>query len=172
MANEILGQQRILRYGKTRAGLSGPKRSDTVVAVTTKDPRQRTRSGVGVGSKEKAVKNRIESPASAEYLPYAARRDTRRWGRGAEHRHPALGLVVDRLSAGEGYRPFGSPNGGRRGVSVDHRGYARRHVASRLRFVVQASRVRQSQTCTRLACANGRDACSPLARAQTKGAAV
>jgi len=69
MANEILGQQRILRYGKTRAGLSGPKRSDTVVAVTTKDPRQRTRSGVGVGSKEKAVKNRIESPASAEYLP-------------------------------------------------------------------------------------------------------
>jgi hypothetical protein len=60
VANEILGQQRILRYGKTRAGLSGPKRRDMVVAVTTKDPRQRTRSGVGVGSKEKAVKNRIE----------------------------------------------------------------------------------------------------------------
>jgi hypothetical protein len=57
--NEILGQQRILRYGKTKAGLSGPKRKDTVVAVTTRDPRQRTRSGVGVGSKEKAVKNRI-----------------------------------------------------------------------------------------------------------------
>ena len=109
MANEILGQQRILRYGKARAGLSGPKRSDTVVAVTTKDPRQRTRSGVGVGSKEKAVKNRIESPPPAQYLSYAARRDTRRWGRGAEHRHPALGLVVDRLSAGAGYRPFGSP---------------------------------------------------------------
>src|SRR5204862_1365424 len=86
VANEILGQQRILRYGKTRVGLAGPKRSDRVVAVTTKDPRQRTRSGVGVGSREKAVKNRIESPASAEYLPYAARRDTRRWGRGAEHR--------------------------------------------------------------------------------------
>jgi hypothetical protein len=57
--NEILGQQRILRYGKTKAGLSGPKRKDTVVAVTTTDRRQRTRSGVGVGSKEKAVKNRI-----------------------------------------------------------------------------------------------------------------
>jgi hypothetical protein len=26
--NEILGRQRILRYDKTRAGLSGPKRSD------------------------------------------------------------------------------------------------------------------------------------------------
>ena len=57
--NEILGQQRILRYGKTKAGLSGPKRKDTVVAVTTRDPRQRTRSGVGVGSTEKEVKNRI-----------------------------------------------------------------------------------------------------------------
>jgi hypothetical protein len=57
--NEILGHQRILRYGKTKAGLSGPTRKDTVVAVTTGDRRQRTSSGVGVGSKEKAVKNRI-----------------------------------------------------------------------------------------------------------------
>jgi hypothetical protein len=57
---EILGHQRILRYGKTRVGLSGPKRSDTVVAVSTTDPRQRTRSGVGVGSRQRAVKHRIE----------------------------------------------------------------------------------------------------------------
>jgi hypothetical protein len=57
---EILGHQRILRYGKTRVGLSGPKRSDTVVAVSTTDPRQRTRSGVGVGSRQRAVKSRIK----------------------------------------------------------------------------------------------------------------
>lgn len=55
--NEILGRQRILRYGKTRVGLNGPSKSARVIAVTTVDPRQRTRSGVGVGSTEAAVRN-------------------------------------------------------------------------------------------------------------------
>jgi hypothetical protein len=58
--NEILGRQRLLRYGKTRAGLSGPRRSDTVIAVTSRDPRQRTRSGVGVGSTEADVKSGVQ----------------------------------------------------------------------------------------------------------------
>ena len=58
--SEILGHQRILRYGKTRVGLNGPKRSNTVAAVSTTDPGQRTRSGVGVGSRQRAVKNRIK----------------------------------------------------------------------------------------------------------------
>jgi hypothetical protein len=58
--NDILVHQRILRYGKTRVGLDGPKRKNNVVAVTTRDRNQRTRSGVGVGSKERAVKNRVK----------------------------------------------------------------------------------------------------------------
>jgi hypothetical protein len=58
--NEILGRQRLLRYDKTRVGLNGPKRSDKVIAVTTKDPKQRTRSGVGVGSTEAEVKNGVQ----------------------------------------------------------------------------------------------------------------
>ena len=58
--NEILGRQRILRYDKTRVGLNGPKRSNKVIAVSTKDPKQRTRSGVGVGSTEAEVKSGVQ----------------------------------------------------------------------------------------------------------------
>jgi hypothetical protein len=57
VSNEILGHQRLLRYGKTRVALTGPKKTDRVVAVSTKDPSQHTNKGVGVGSKESAVKN-------------------------------------------------------------------------------------------------------------------
>jgi hypothetical protein len=54
--NEILGQQRIMRYGRTRAGFSGAGPGARVVGVTTRARRQRTRSGVGVGSTEAAVR--------------------------------------------------------------------------------------------------------------------
>jgi hypothetical protein len=58
--NEILGRQRVLRYHKTRVGLNGPHRSNRVIGITTKDRRQRTRSGVGVGSTEAEVKDGVQ----------------------------------------------------------------------------------------------------------------
>ena len=58
--NEILGRQRVLRYHKTKVGLNGPHRSNRVIRITTKDRRQRTRSGVGVGSTEAEVKNGVQ----------------------------------------------------------------------------------------------------------------
>lgn len=57
--NEIIGPQRMLRYGRTRAFFGGTRRDAGVVSVATKDRRQRTRSGVGVGSHEGAVRNRL-----------------------------------------------------------------------------------------------------------------
>ena len=59
MPNEILGQVRVMRYGKTQVTLNGTANSSRVISVSTKDRRQRTRSGVGVGSKESAVRNRV-----------------------------------------------------------------------------------------------------------------
>ena len=54
--NEILGRQRIMRYGRTRVGFSGTRRGARVIGITTHDRRQRTRSGVGIGSSEAAVR--------------------------------------------------------------------------------------------------------------------
>jgi hypothetical protein len=54
--NEILGRQRELRYGRTRVYFGGTRRDAGVVSVRTTDRRQRTRTGVGVGSREAAVR--------------------------------------------------------------------------------------------------------------------
>jgi hypothetical protein len=48
--NEIIGRQRMVRYGRTRAYFGGFRRNARVITVSTRDPRQRTRSGVGIGS--------------------------------------------------------------------------------------------------------------------------
>jgi hypothetical protein len=48
--NEIIGRQRAVRYGRTRAFFGGFRRGARVVTINTRDPRQRTRSGVGIGS--------------------------------------------------------------------------------------------------------------------------
>lgn len=58
--NEILGQQRVMRYGKTRVSFSGTRRRSRVITVTTRSRRQRTRSGVGVGSTEAAVRSGVQ----------------------------------------------------------------------------------------------------------------
>ena len=59
LASEFFGRVRIMRYGQTKAFFSGTKRSAEVNAVRTKDREQRTASGVGVGSTEAAVRERI-----------------------------------------------------------------------------------------------------------------
>lgn len=59
LQNEILGRQRMLRYGRTRVFFGGTRRDAGVVSVATKSRRQRTRSRVGVGSHEGAVRNRL-----------------------------------------------------------------------------------------------------------------
>lgn len=48
--NEIIGRQRMVRYGRTRAFFGGFRANARVVTVNTRDRRQRTRSGVGIGS--------------------------------------------------------------------------------------------------------------------------
>jgi hypothetical protein len=58
--NEILGRQRIMRYGRTRVAFNGTRNTSRAIGIDTRDRRQRTRSGVGVGSTEAQVKNRIQ----------------------------------------------------------------------------------------------------------------
>jgi hypothetical protein len=58
--NEILGRQRVMRYGKTRVAFSGVRNRSRVISIRTRDRRQRTRSGVGVGSTETAVENGVQ----------------------------------------------------------------------------------------------------------------
>jgi hypothetical protein len=54
--NELIGRQRMMRYDRTRVLFGGFRRGARVVTIITRDPRQRTRSGVGVGSSEAAVR--------------------------------------------------------------------------------------------------------------------
>jgi len=57
--NELIGRQRMVRYGRTRAFFGGFRQRAGVVTITTRDPGQRTRSGVGVGSSEATLRARI-----------------------------------------------------------------------------------------------------------------
>lgn len=47
------------RYGKTKVAFNGTKKSSTVIAVQTKDPKQQTDTGVGVGSTKAEVKSGV-----------------------------------------------------------------------------------------------------------------
>jgi len=57
--NELIGRQRMIRYGRTRALFGGFRRTATVVTINTRDPAERTRSGVGVGSTVSEVRRRV-----------------------------------------------------------------------------------------------------------------
>jgi hypothetical protein len=57
--HEILGEQRKMRYGKTKVFFAGTRANAGVIAVSTKAPRQRTNTGVGVGSTEREVKDGV-----------------------------------------------------------------------------------------------------------------
>jgi hypothetical protein len=53
---EIVGRERILRYGGTKIYLAGyPLAKARVIAIRTVDPKETTHSGVGVGSTEAEV---------------------------------------------------------------------------------------------------------------------
>ncbi len=54
--NELIGRQRMMRYGRTRALFGGFRPGVGVVTINTRDPGQRTRSGIGVGSSEADVR--------------------------------------------------------------------------------------------------------------------
>jgi hypothetical protein len=57
--NEIIGRQRMVRYGRTSAFFGGFRREAGVVTVNTRDPSERTRSGIGVGSTVAEVKQGV-----------------------------------------------------------------------------------------------------------------
>lgn len=56
MRNEIIGPQRVMRYGGTKFSFGGASAGAGVVGIRTVDRRERTPSGVGVGSTVAAVK--------------------------------------------------------------------------------------------------------------------
>jgi len=58
--NEIIGPQRMMRYGPTRAFFGGFRRAAGVVTINSRDPRERTRSGVGIGSTPSQVLAGVE----------------------------------------------------------------------------------------------------------------
>lgn len=53
--NEILGEQRKMRYGKTKVFYVGTDDAASVIGLVTKSRGQRTNRGVGVGSREADV---------------------------------------------------------------------------------------------------------------------
>lgn len=61
--NEIIGPQRMVRYGKTRAFFGGFRRGARVVTINTRDPAEQTRSGVGVGSTVGEVRHGVRGIA-------------------------------------------------------------------------------------------------------------
>lgn len=57
--NEILGPQRMVRYDRTRAFFGGFKPDAGVVTINTRDPTERTPSGVGIGSTTAEVRHGV-----------------------------------------------------------------------------------------------------------------
>ena len=58
--HEILGRQRVMRYGETKVGFAGTRPRAEAIGVTTRSPRQRTNTGIGVGSTEFEVESSIK----------------------------------------------------------------------------------------------------------------
>ena len=57
--NEIIGRQRIYRYGKTTVSFDGAARNARVIGISTTGRRERTANGVGVGSRRRTVARRV-----------------------------------------------------------------------------------------------------------------
>lgn len=57
--HEIIGQVRRMRYGRTRVTFGGTQPGAGVISVLTKDPAQRTPSGVGIGSSAAEVREGV-----------------------------------------------------------------------------------------------------------------
>jgi hypothetical protein len=58
--HEIVGEQRVMRYGKTKVAFSGKRARSEVITITTRSPHQRTNTGIGVGSTEFEVESSIK----------------------------------------------------------------------------------------------------------------
>lgn len=54
--NELLGSQRMVRYGRTKAFFSGVSKEAIVVTLSTLDAGEQTATGVGIGSSEAEVR--------------------------------------------------------------------------------------------------------------------
>ena len=57
--HEIVGRQRIMKYGKTKVSFSGKRPNSEVISILTRDPDEETKQGVGVGSKKRAIVRRL-----------------------------------------------------------------------------------------------------------------
>lgn len=63
---EIVGRERVLRYGGTKVYLAGyPLSKARVIAIRTVDPRETTQSGIGVGSTEAEVEASVSGVVCA-----------------------------------------------------------------------------------------------------------
>jgi len=58
--NDIVGRQRIYRYGKTRFLFDGASRTARVITMNTTSRRERLRNGIGVGSTRRAVAMKVK----------------------------------------------------------------------------------------------------------------
>lgn len=57
--HDIIGMVRTMRYGRTHVTFGGRRPDAGVIGVLTKDPRQRTPGGVGIGSAAADVRNGV-----------------------------------------------------------------------------------------------------------------
>ena len=108
--NPFSGQDFIeLKYGKTWVSFDGTLDSSKVWGVSTKDRRERTASGVGVGSTQRQVKAGVESVTCAkefgirhcyvgEFLPFETVTDFRlkkKKHKPARVKSVSVGIVLD-----------------------------------------------------------------------------
>ena len=57
--NEIIGRQRIYRYGRTTVSFDGDGRNARVIGISTTSRRERTANDVGVGSRRRTVERKV-----------------------------------------------------------------------------------------------------------------
>ena len=58
--NEIIGRQRVYRYGRTAISFNGAGRGARVIDLTTRSRRERLANGIGVGSTKREVMRKVE----------------------------------------------------------------------------------------------------------------
>ena len=103
LKDEIQGTIRLMDYGKTKVYLSATA-DGTVFSIMTTDRRQKTATGVGVGSTERALKRGVKSlhctapganRACTVGRELAGKRVTRFVLSGGRVRQITLGFVID-----------------------------------------------------------------------------
>ena len=58
--NEIIGRQRLYRYGRTWVAFNGDDPDSTVSGITTRSRRERMANGVGVGTPRREVARKVK----------------------------------------------------------------------------------------------------------------